>query len=71
MEALCHGHAGVLELLLVLLAAMLNLSTLRSNQPKLAKKGLMVLLKANTSLYQVISCRVSMLLGYKLAAAHW
>jgi hypothetical protein len=51
--------AGVLEQLTVVLAALLNLSTLRSNQPKLARRGLQVLLKSNTSLYQIIGSRVS------------
>jgi hypothetical protein len=53
--------AGVLEQLTVVLAALLNLSTLRSNQPKMARRGLQVLLKSNTSLYQVIGSRVSCL----------
>jgi hypothetical protein len=51
-------HAGVLELLTAQLAALMNLSTLRANQPKIVKCGLPAVLKANTSLYQVISCRV-------------
>lgn len=49
---------GVLEVLTAVLAALLNLSTLVANQPKLAKRGLLVLLKTNSSLFQVISCRV-------------
>jgi hypothetical protein len=51
--------AGVLEQLTVVLAALLNLSTLRANQPKMARRGLQVLLKSNTSLYQIIGSRVS------------
>jgi hypothetical protein len=51
-------YAGVLEQLTVVLAALLNLSTLRSNQPKMARRGLQVLLKSNTSLYQIIGSRV-------------
>lgn len=46
----------------MVLAALLNLSTLRSNQPKMARRGLQVLLKSNTSLYQIIGSRVSCLL---------
>lgn len=42
----------------MLLAALLNLSTLRANQPRMSRRGLLVLLKANTSLYQIIGCRV-------------
>lgn len=41
-----------------MLAALLNLSTLVANQPKLARRGLMVLLKTNSSLFQIISNRV-------------
>jgi hypothetical protein len=41
------------------LAALLNLSTLVANQPKIARRGLTVLLKANSSMFQVVSSRVS------------
>jgi hypothetical protein len=61
--------AGVLEQLTVVLAALLNLSMLRSNQPKMARRGLQVLLKSNTSLYQIIGSRVSDLCEYAVAAA--
>jgi hypothetical protein len=53
----------VLELMTAVLTALLNLSTLLSNQPKLAKRGLMVLLKTNASLFEVISCRVRLALA--------
>ncbi|WIA12059.1 hypothetical protein OEZ85_012136 [Tetradesmus obliquus] len=52
-----NNAEGVLEQLTVVLAALLNLSTLRSNQPKIARRGLQVLLKSNTSLYQIIGSR--------------
>lgn len=41
-----------------MLAALLNMSTLVGNQPKIARRGLTVLLKANSSLFQVVSSRV-------------
>jgi hypothetical protein len=50
--------AGVLEVLTAVLAALLNMSTLVGNQPKIARRGLTVLLKANSSLFQVVSSRV-------------
>lgn len=49
--------AGVQELLTVVLAALLNLSTLRANQPRIARQGLRVLLSANASLYEVVCAR--------------
>lgn len=52
-------HAGLLELLTAVLAAVLNLSTLVANQPKIARRGLLVLLKTNSSLFEVVSTRVS------------
>jgi hypothetical protein len=53
-------HAGLLELLTAILAAVLNLSTLVANQPKIARRGLLVLLKTNSSLFEVVSTRVRM-----------
>lgn len=53
--------AGLLELLTAILAAVLNLSTLVANQPKIARRGLLVLLKTNSSLFEVVSTRVSVL----------
>jgi hypothetical protein len=44
--------------LTAVLAALLNMSTLLGNQPKIARRGLTVLLKANSSLFQVVSSRV-------------
>lgn len=45
-------------MLTAILAALLNLSTLVANQPKIAKRGIMVLLKTNSSLFQVVSNKV-------------
>lgn len=41
------------------LAALLNLSVLRANQPKLAKRGLMSLLSTNSTLQERISAMAS------------
>lgn len=46
-------------MLTAVLAALLNLSTLVANQPKIARRGLTVLLKTNSSMFQVVSSRVS------------
>ncbi|KAF8071180.1 hypothetical protein HT031_001262 [Scenedesmus sp. PABB004] len=54
-----EGARSVLELLTAALAALLNLSTWRANQPLLARRGLTVLLRANTSLYQAITARAA------------
>jgi hypothetical protein len=53
----------VLEVLTAILAALLNLSTLVANQPKIAKRGIMVLLKTNSSLFQLVSNKVMQGLG--------
>lgn len=45
-------------MLTAILAALLNLSTLVANQPKIAKRGIMVLLKTNSSLFQLVSNKV-------------
>lgn len=42
-----------------MLAALLNLSTLATNQTKLARRGLLVLLKVNSTLFELVSARVS------------
>jgi hypothetical protein len=44
----------MLELLLASLGALLNLTTLAANQPRVAQRGLTTLLSANTSLYSAI-----------------
>lgn len=49
----------MLELLLANLGALLNLTTLQANQPKVARRGLTTLLSANTSLYTAIMDLVS------------
>lgn len=58
-DPLVVPSAGVLEVLTAVLAALLNLSTLVANQPKIARRGLTVLLKTNSSVFQVVSSRVS------------
>lgn len=49
-----NSKEGMLELLLANLGALLNLTTLQANQPKVARRGLMTLLSGNTSLYTAI-----------------
>lgn len=49
---------GALDVLGATLAALLNLSVLKANQPKIARRGLMVLLSANSTLNQLISSLV-------------
>lgn len=45
---------GTFEIYTYLFSALLNLSVLKANQPKVAKKGLLTLLRTNTLLYQSI-----------------